>query len=307
MQKKNDIWGIDMGGTKIELVVLDSQDFRKVKIRERVPTEGHLGYEHVISQILKLVESVENKIGAKAESIGIGTPGRIDPDSELLKNSNTTCLNGKPFLKDLKQRLGKEIKMENDANCFALSEAMYWRKNGFEQSHLIFGVIMGTGVGGGLVFKDQLLSGIHGIAGEWGHNYLDKTGGYCYCGKIGCVETVLSGPGLQRYYTSLSGTELNMKEIVQKYREGNDQYAVDTLERLFEFFGKGIAQLINILDPDVIVLGGGIGNVDELYTLGVERVKKYLFNPSLQTAFKKPAFGDSSGVFGAALLNSTNN
>ncbi len=299
------MWGIDLGGTKIELVVLDASDFRKVKIRKRVPTEGSLGYDHVISQISKIVRLIEGEVGSKPHSIGIGTPGRIDPETGLLKNSNTTCLNGRPFLADLKKALGMDVKMDNDANCFALSEAMYWRKNGYQNAQLVFGVIMGTGVGGGIVFNEQVLTGIHGIAGEWGHNFLDKSGGTCYCGKTGCVETILSGPGLQRYYTSLSGEELNMKDIVQKYRNGNNAHAKETMERLFEFFGKGIAQLINVLDPDVIVLGGGIGNIDELYSEGVDRVKKYLFNPSLQTAFKKPAFGDSSGVFGAALLNTS--
>ncbi|MBT8219214.1 MAG: ROK family protein, partial [Bacteroidia bacterium] len=166
---------------------------------------------------------------------------------------------------------------------------------------VVFGVIMGTGVGGGVVVGDHVITGCHGIGGEWGHNFLHESGGDCYCGKVGCVETVLSGPALQRFYTSMSKETISMKEIVEKFHQ-NDEAAMITINRLVKYFGKGIASIINILDPDVIVIGGGIGNIDVLYDEGVKEVKKHIFNHRLDTHIVKPKLGDSAGVFGAALL-----
>lgn len=305
----NHLWGIDLGGTKIECAVITfdhqktSQNTFSILSRERVPTESSQGYDHVINQVVKLVDIVSKKMGYRPENIGIGTPGAIEPSTDLMKNSNSTCLNGRPFLKDLQEALGLNLKMVNDANCFAIAEAKLGVVQELEgEVETVFGVIMGTGVGGGIVVQGYPLNGLHGIAGEWGHNHLHDSGGECYCGKVGCTETLISGPALERYYENISHEKRSLKEIVERYREDKDSYAEATMKRLFEMFGIGISRIINVLDPTVIIIGGGVGNIDELYTLGVEEAKKYVFNPIVNTIFLKPKLGDSAGVFGAALL-----
>ena len=245
---------------------------------------------------------LEKETGVKAEYIGIGTPGAHDPILHTHKNSNTTCLNGMPFKLDLAQHLNMEVRMANDANCFAIAEAnMGAVRDYFPQgAKVVFGVIMGTGVGGGLVVKGEVWNGRQGIGGEWGHNFLDKSGGKCYCGQVGCVETIISGPALQRYYTSLTSEQRHLKDIFKDV--ATDPAAKKTKQRLLKFFGKGIASIVNMIDPDVIVIGGGVGNLDCLYTEGVAEVQKNVFNARLDTIFLKPKLGDSAGVFGAALL-----
>ncbi|GLR18505.1 ROK family protein [Portibacter lacus] len=295
--------GIDLGGTKIEGVVIKEGNFLDVVARKRVPTEKEKGYEHIKQNIKNLVRALEEEVDYTFEKIGIGTPGSIDAKTGLLKNSNATCVNGKPFQKELSEEMGKDVRMANDANCFAMAETML----GSVQEHapdakVVFGVIMGTGVGGGIVINGQILNGLHGIGGEWGHMHLDDSGGMCYCGNVGCAETVISGPFTEKWYEQISGKKMGLKEIVQHYRAGDDVHAKLTMERLFDRFGRGIASILNFLDPDVVVLGGGVGNVDELYTLGVEKVKEYLFNDYMNTKFLRPKLGDSAGVYGAALL-----
>lgn len=298
-------WGIDLGGTKIEAVILESIVNPEPLIRKRIPTEASQGYKHVIGQIKKLVDQIAAESNLNPEIIGIGTPGSLDPVTGTMKNSNTTCLNDQSLKKDLETALGFPVKMANDANCFALAEAKLGIvAKEMPKAQVVFGVILGTGVGGGIVVNGQVLNGRQGIAGEWGHNFLDESGGKCYCGKIGCVERVISGPALQRYYTSLTSHELPLKEILIKYQDKSDQNASLTIERLTSFFGKAIANVINILDPDAVVIGGGVGNIDQLYTLGVEAAQPYIFNTRFDTRFFKPALGDSAGVFGAAMLNS---
>jgi len=297
------IWGIDLGGTKIEGVVLEGRHSTRALKRLRVPTESDKGYQHILNQISKLIEVLIAETGVKPEKIGIGTPGVIDPILKTMKNSNTTVLNGKPFKKDLEQLLKIPIVVENDANCFAIAETnMGIVREKMPEANVVFGVIIGSGVGGGIVINGKPLSGRQGIAGEWGHNFLDESGGNCYCGKVGCVERIISGKSLERYYTSLTGQKKLLKNIVADHKAGIDPTASKTVQRLIEFFGKGIANVINILDPDAIVLGGGVGNVDLLYTEGVEASKKYIFNNRFDTVFLKPKLGDSAGVFGAALL-----
>lgn len=294
--------GVDLGGTKIEIALLDADTYA-VYARERVPTEAHMGYERILNNIAGLVKKICTEFDFIPDHIGIATPGTLDPGTKTMKNCNTTALNGRPMKEDLERLMGCEVRMANDANCFAIAEArMGIVKDKCPDAEVVFGVIMGTGVGGGLVVQGKVIGGRHGIGGEWGHNFLDESGGECYCGKKGCVETVFSGPALERFYTKISGNERKLKDIVEEYRRGSDPFAQQTMERLFENFGKAIAVVINIVDPDVIVIGGGVGNIDEIYTLGVERVKKYIFNPSLETMFLKPSLGDSAGVFGAALL-----
>ena len=303
MENSKPVWGLDLGGTKIEGVILESAYNIKVLERTRIATEGDQGYEHVLGRIQLLIDQMSAKTGLQPESIGLGTPGVLDPDLNTMKNCNSTSLNGKYLKKDLEKMLDMPVRMANDANCFAVAETCLGIvRDEMPTANVVFGTIMGTGVGGGIVINGKALYGRHGIAGEWGHNFLDASGGKCYCGQTGCVETIISGPGLQRYYTSLTGELKALKDIVQLHTEGKDEAATKTMQRLVQFFGKSIANVINILDPDAIVLGGGLGNIDLLYTDGVKEVEKHLFNHVLRTAFLKPKLGDSAGVFGAALL-----
>ncbi len=294
------IWGIDLGGTKIEGVILPSITDPKPLLRSRIDTEGHKGYQHVIGQLAKLVEQLSKDSGLTPSRIGMGTPGVLDPILHTMKNCNSTSLNGQPLKKDIEEKLGISFELANDANCFALSET-HWGvvKEKAPDARMVFGIIMGTGVGGGLVMDGKVWNGKHGIAGEWGHNFLDQSGGPCYCGKVGCVETILSGPGLQRYYTSISGHEKKLKDIVKDH---DDPHARATLDRLHEYFGRAVSYLTNILDPDVIVIGGGVGNIESIYTDGVAALGKYIFNNRLDVPVLKPSLGDSAGVFGAAAL-----
>jgi predicted NBD/HSP70 family sugar kinase len=295
-------WGVDLGGTKIEGIILGPYPKNEVLIRKRVPTESPKGYQHILSQILKLVDMLKNESGLIPDKIGFGTPGTLEPSTHKMKNCNTTSLNGMPLKKDLEAALGLPISISNDANCFAIAETiMGIVPDHLEKPECVFGVILGTGVGGGLVVHGNILNGHHGIAGEWGHNFLDSSGGECYCGKIGCIEQVISGPALEKYYFSLTGKKEKLKDIVELSKM-MDNEALKTLDRLHHFFGKAIANIINILDPDAIVLGGGVGNIKTLYTLGVGEATKHVFNPQIDTLFLKPKLGDSAGVFGAALL-----
>lgn len=299
------LWGIDLGGTKIEGVILPSLQDPKPILRTRIDTEAQHGYEHIVQQIGKLVDMMKAESGLSPERIGFGTPGVLDPILQTMKNCNSTSLNGKPLKKDLEERLQLECILANDANCFALAET-HWGvvKEKAPDAQVVFGIIMGTGVGGGIVFDGKVWNGKHGIAGEWGHNFLDESGGPCYCGKSGCVEKVLAGPSLQRFYQSVSGHEASLKKIVAEYRDGSNDHAKQTIDRLCNYFGKAVSVVINMLDPDVIVVGGGVGNIDEIYTDGVESIKKFIFNNRVDVPILKPALGDSAGVFGAAALTS---
>lgn len=297
------LWGIDLGGTKIEGAILESRENPTVIHRLRVPTEANLGYEHIIGQVEKLVSQLSAETGLKPTSIGMGHPGTLDPNTGFIKNANTTALIGKPFDKDLERRLGVPFKLANDANCFAVAEALLGAvPEVLPNAEVVFGVIMGTGVGGGLVVRGKVINGRQGIGGEWGHNFLDTSGGPCYCGKVGCVETLISGPALERHYAHLSGQKLHLKDIVERANQGVDPLATQTLDHLIHYFGKAIAVVINIVDPDVIVIGGGVGNIDRLYTDGKQEALKHLFNTRIDTIFVKPKLGDSAGVFGAAML-----
>lgn len=297
------LWGIDLGGTKIEGVVLESKDNPRVLIRKRIDTESAQGYEHVLHRIKSLIDHIALELGEQPDRIGVGTPGAIDPSTGLLKNSNSQAINKEPFKKDLEETLGIPTVMANDANCFALAETKMGIVPDVDpDAKVVFGVIMGTGCGGGIVINGQVIHGKQGIGGEWGHNFLDESGGPCYCGKTGCVETIISGTGLENYYEELTGTRKRLREIIPEARSGKDQNAVKTLDRLIHFFGLGISSVINLLDPDVIVLGGGVGNIEELYTKGVSEAEKHVFNPRLETKIVKPKLGDSAGVFGAAFL-----
>jgi fructokinase len=297
------LWGIDMGGTKIEGVIIKSADSPEVLFRERVNTEAELGYEHMLGQVKILVDKMIEAAGYKAARIGFGTPGVNDPKVGLMKNCNTVSMNGKPMKKDLEALLGVSLVMANDADCFALAETRHGVvKEHFPEARVVFGVIMGTGVGGGLVVDGRAIVGLQGIAGEWGHNFLDASGGPCYCGKVGCVEKVISGPALEQYYFNETGNRKKLKDIVALAESKVDPTAQKTMIRLVEFFGKAISVLINIIDPDVIVIGGGVGNIELLYDRGRDSVKSHVFNTRLDTPIVQPLLGDSAGSIGAAYL-----
>lgn len=297
------LWGIDLGGTKIEGIVLESISNPSPLVRTRLDTGADKGYDHIIDQIARLVTEMEQKSGLRPKSLGIGTPGVLDPGLQTMKNCNTVVLNGMPLLKDLEARLQIPVELANDANCFALAET-HWgiaRKEA-PDARIVFGIILGTGVGGGIVIDGKIWNGRHGIGGEWGHNFLDDSGGLCYCGKIGCVETVISGPALEKYYTRLTGNPLKLKEIAARHMQGIDPAATETIARLDHFFGKAVSVVTNLLDPDVIVVGGGVGNMDNIYTAGREALGRFIFNNGVETPLLKPCLGDSAGVFGAAAL-----
>jgi fructokinase len=302
MNKEN-LWGIDLGGTKMEGVVLKSASDPQILFRDRLPTESEKGYDHIVNRILELIQKMSEAMGYKPAFIGMGTPGAIDPITGTLKNSNSLALIGKPLREDLERLTGAKVQLENDANCFALAETrMGIVKEKYPKAKVVFGVIMGTGVGGGLVVNDQTINGLQSIGGEWGHNFLDESGGPCYCGKSGCVEQVLSGPALERFYSQVSGTKKSLKDIYKDHQAGTDKFASQTMKRLTENFGKAISVIINIIDPDVIVIGGGVGNIDLIYSEGREAAARHVFNLRLDTPIVKPKLGDSAGVFGAAYL-----
>jgi predicted NBD/HSP70 family sugar kinase len=212
-------------------------------------------------------------------------------------------MNGQPMKADLEKILGLKIEIANDANCFALAEARLGVvKEQFPKAKVVFGVIMGSGVGGGIVVDGKPIFGLQGISGEWGHNFLDESGGPCYCGKSGCVENVISGPALEKYYFKETGNKKPLKDIVALAESKVDPTAQKTMIRLVEFFGLALSVVINILDPDVVVIGGGVGNIDLLYDRGIDSLRKYVFNNRLDTPVVRPLLGDSAGVFGAAFL-----
>ena len=296
------IWGIDLGGTKIEGVILPGTGDPQPILRTRLPTEADKGYQHIVTQIGVLVKRMAEESGLVPNRIGIGTPGVLDPVLQTMKNCNSTALNGNPLKADLENELGIPVVLANDANCFALAET-HWGavEQDVPDARLVFGIIMGTGVGGGIVHKGEIWEGKNGIAGEWGHIFLDESGGPCYCGRVGCVETILSGPALQRYYSKVSGLKKSLKEIVDASRQG-EEAAIQTMERLHLNFGKAVSIITNLLDPDVIVVGGGVGNIASIYTEGKASLEKHIFNNRLDTPVLAPKLGDSAGVFGAAAL-----
>lgn len=295
------IWGIDLGGTKIEGVILSSLEETTPIVRHRIDTEGEKGYNHVLGRIAEMVDQLRIKSGLKPERIGICTPGVLDPATQTMKNCNSTSLNGKPMLADLETALSLPVVMANDANCFALAEThLGVIKKEVPKANSVFGIIMGTGVGGGIVMNGKIWDGHHGIGGEWGHNFLDESGGKCYCGKTGCVETVLAGPSLERYYQGISGQKKSLKQINLEQTE--DPHAKATLERLYEQFGRALSVVTNILDPDAIVIGGGVGNIHSLYSQGKSALARHIFNDRVEVPILKPILGDSAGVFGAAAL-----
>ena len=297
----NSLWGIDLGGTKIEGIVIENSTSNKVLFRQRIPTEANKGYGHILKQIRRMVDLMQKASGMAPLRLGICTPGSWDERHLLMRGSNTVCLNGQPLLTDLEALLKTEVRIANDANCFALAETRLGAASRLGKTpEVVFGVILGTGVGGGLVINGDLVTGQHGIAGEWGHNFLDARGGKCYCGRVGCVETLISGPALEAYYSKLTGEKKPLKEIAGL--ASVDPSASMVIHRLVEFFGKAMSVVVNIIDPDVIILGGGVGNIDALEKHAAGSIARFIFNAEFNTRLVKPELGDSAGVYGAAYL-----
>lgn len=289
--------GVDLGGTKTEIILLDAEN--RVSLRQRIDTPTGGGYDAILHATTRLIDAAVRAVPDGFDvTVGIGIPGAINQATGLVQNANTACLIGQPFQADLSSAVGRRVRMENDANCFVLAEALAGAAQGFE---LVFGVIMGTGCGGGICLDGAVRSGPHGIAGEWGHFSIDPAGRRCYCGNRGCIETKISGSGVSAAYVEQFGRPLSMAEITARYRQGDGQ-AGAVFSQFLDDFGRSLGGLISILDPDAVVLGGGLSNIEELYTLGVERVKDYAFHDCLQTPILKNRLGDSAGVFGAAWI-----
>ena len=287
--------GIDLGGTKIEGVVL-GDDLHPLE-RRRLPTERERGYEHIVERVAGMVGALRASAPG-CDVVGIGTPGSLSARDGTLKNSNTTCLNGRPLQADLERRLGLRVLLENDANCFALAEA---RAGAGQGRAMVFGVILGTGVGGGIVHEGRIWVGPQHIAGEWGHHAIDPSGPACYCGQRGCVETMISGPALEVAYRAAGGSPATAAEVAARAAAGEPR-ATAVVDRYLDRFGRALANVINILDPDVVVLGGGVSRLETLYTRGRDAVARYVFNDELRTPIVPNRLGDSAGVIGAALL-----
>ena len=292
--------GVDLGGTKTEIAVLDAAG--EIIYRHRIPTPRG-DYNAAIETIAELINQAENHISAEA-SVGIATPGAISPASGLIKNANSTVLNGHSFDKDLSERLGRQIRIANDADCFALSEAV---DGAGANAPTVFGVIVGTGTGGGVVVNQKLLSGPNVIAGEWGHNPLpwprmdELPGHLCYCGQHACIETFLSGPGMARLYEAQYRQPLTAKEIVENAEQGDDK-AEAYLQLYEDRMARALASIINVIDPHIIVLGGGLSNIQRLYDNVPRLWGRYVFSDRVDNRLVQALHGDSSGVRGAAWL-----
>ena len=287
--------GIDLGGTKIEGILLDEK-YNTIQ-RKRIETRQENGYDSIVQSIISLINELRAKTDEKT-SVGICTPGVTGADSGLIKNSNTQCLIGMPLKNDLENVLGFEIVMENDANCFALAESVLGSAKGHD---VVFGVIIGTGVGGGIVINGTLHKGRTNIAGEWGHHTLHPNGNECYCGKQGCVETYISGPALEKRWFEITGKNESLQSIVQDL---SDEKAKQWKKEFLENFGTSLANVIDILDPDIIILGGGVSNIPFLYDQGKKAIYDKVFSDSIETPILKNSLGDSAGVFGACISSS---
>lgn len=289
--------GIDLGGTKTEALLLSPDG--TVLLRERRATPLDQGYRTVALTVAETVRDALARVPAGAPStVGIGIPGSVDERTGLVRNANSTCLNGRSLQRDLEQELGRSVALGNDADCFTLAECRLGAGQGYG---LVFGVIMGTGCGGGICIEGRVRQGPHRIAGEWGHLSVDPDGAACYCGNKGCVETKISGSGVEAAFARDYGERLPMERIVAGARSGEPRCSA-AFERFLDDFGRCLGGLISILDPDAVVLGGGLSNISELYTTGIDRVRRYAFHDNLATPVLKNRLGDSAGVFGAAWI-----
>ncbi len=288
--------GIDLGGTKTEIIILNKEN--QIITRKRIPTRKNT-YQDILDTILELYKYALHFIDKnKKYTIGIGIPGIIDNNTQTVINANTTVLIGNPLKDDLQNIFNHEIYIENDANCFAYAETISGATRNYNN---VFGIILGTGCGGGIILNKKIYKGRHGIAGEWGHFSIDPNGPQCWCGNFGCIETLISGSGIENQYYQKTNQYLKCHEIIQLAKK-NIAPAKEIFDRFLENFGRAIGGIISFFDPDAIVIGGGLSNIDELYTVGIEKIKKYAFYHNLNTPILKNQLGDSAGVYGAAWL-----
>ncbi|MCE9599353.1 MAG: ROK family protein [Spirochaetia bacterium] len=294
--------GVDLGGTKTESILLSPEGAEL--FRTRIPTRKTEGYAKILSDTSELIRKTAAHAGASLNdcTIGIGIPGIVGPDG-LIMNANTTCLIGNPFQADLGRALNHPVAMENDANCFTMAECKLGAARGFD---FVFGVILGTGCGGGIAINGKVRRGMHGIAGEWGHVSVDPAGDLCYSGIVGCVESRISGSGVENRFEKQTGAGLKFAEIIRRADSG-DSVCKEHFEFFLEEFGRCMALVVNTMDPDAIVIGGGLSKIDALYSEGVARIKKYAFTKDLRTPVLKNQLGDSAGVFGAAWIGEARN
>jgi len=291
--------GIDLGGTKTEAILLDPDGVELYRERVPTPRDENVVYQDILQIVHKLVLNQVKEVPAGREyTVGIGVPGSIDPETHRIIKSNATSLNGTPFKQDLESLLGRTIGMDNDANCFTLAESRQGAAKGYR---FVFGVIMGTGCGGGLCIDGHIRQGRNGVTGEWGHMSIDPLGIECFCGNRGCIETKISGTGLSKNFTAKYGLDLTAEQVLEGHSQG-DMRCTDIYENFLDDFGRCIGGLISIIDPDAIVLGGGLSNIEDLYNIGVDRVRRYSFQPDIDTPILKNQLGDSAGVLGAAWI-----
>lgn len=293
--------GIDLGGTKIEGVLLAPAALPHEPLvwRKRIATPRPHDYEAIVRAVAGLIREGQRHLPpGRACAIGVGIPGACDPETRLVRNANTTVLIGRPLALDLQKLLSQPVALENDANCFALAEARFGAGQDYD---LVFGVIMGTGCGGGFCLQENVRQGPQHIAGEWGHMVMAPHGAACYCGKRGCVETMLSGGGVEAAFQRRFGEPLSMREIVAGARNGEPRCS-ETFQRFLQDFGRCLGAVVSLLDPDCVVLGGGLSGIDELYTAGAAHMRHFIFHETPKTPLLKNKLGDSAGVFGAALV-----
>jgi len=293
--------GIDLGGTKIETILFSPSG--EELYRTRIPTprdeDEAINYHAILDSVQKLILDTTKRIPpASKYTIGIGIPGTINRETHLVQNANTTSLRGRPFKADLEKLLNGKISMENDANCFTLAESIAGASKGYG---IVLGIIMGTGCGGGICIDGKIHTGNQNIAGEMGHFSIDPKGSRCWCGNRGCIETKLSGTGVENAFYEKFNERHKMIDIVQGYRN-DDPRCTEVVKQFLDDFGRCIGGIISILDPDAIILGGGLSNIEELYSQGTEKVRRYAFHKHVQTPILKNMLGDSAGVYGAAWI-----
>lgn len=301
--RHENLWGCDIGNAVIEGVILKSSREPEVLFHIQLPTESDQGYEHVLGRVNLLVEQLQAAAGYKASRMGVATPGTLVTRTGLLKNTNISCLEGKALAADLAVRLGMDTPVGNDANCLTLAETRVGVvAEHFPDANIVFGILMDRGIGGGLVVNGRIVRGNNGITGEWGHIYLNPSEPHpCFCGKHGCIESILSVPALERFYAEISGKPLPLLEVATR-AEAGDKAAWATLQRLTNFFGHALSILVNVLDPDVIVIGGLTSSIDRLYTDGPRVIASYVIDHHFETPVVKSKLGEIAVAVGAALL-----
>jgi predicted NBD/HSP70 family sugar kinase len=296
-------WGLDLGGENIEGIILASPNNPQVLARMRVPTEQEKGYQHVLERLKLTYDIIRKQVGHTPLQIGVSVPGMVDLANKVHKNCSVTCLNNKNLKHDLQQLLNVEVLIENDGNCLVLAETKLGIvKEKAPDAVNVFGAIMSTGVGGGWMLHHKLFRGRHHLAGEWGHTVISHTGKKCYCGKYGCLETFIGAPALQELYFSITKQHASIKDIIQLSDALQTEARAEIVKHLLKYYALAISNIVHLIDPEVIVLGGELSHFPELFEEGKQQIGELIFDSKLQTTFLKARFRESSCVFGAALL-----